>query len=252
METSVQKALNVLEVLFQSGQPRKLTELARQLNLSKPNVYRVLATLVELGFVRKDSLTSLYTPTLKVWELGSLLDHDNDLVPLSSPFLRELCAQTGECTQLAVTDNDYSVCVNKFDAPGPLSGTSPIGARRHTLATSTGKVLLAWAPAEYVKLAMLTIKPFTPNTVKTLEDVELELEQTRKRGYAVNWGEWRHGIAGISAPVRDRAGVVIAAIGVWGAETSILGAREDMLADAVVAAGRRLSLRLGYEEPKPG
>ena len=38
MEQTVQKALNLLEALVRSGQPRRLTELARQLGLTKPNV----------------------------------------------------------------------------------------------------------------------------------------------------------------------------------------------------------------------
>jgi DNA-binding IclR family transcriptional regulator len=58
MEQTVQKALNLLEALVKSGQPRRLTELARQLGLTKPNVYRLLSTLSVLGYVKKDPATS--------------------------------------------------------------------------------------------------------------------------------------------------------------------------------------------------
>ena len=101
MEQTVQKALNLLEALVHSGQPRRLTELSRQLGLTKPNVYRLLSTLSVLGYVKKDPLTSLYSPTLKLWEMGSLLVRDVDLVSVANPRLRLLCEETGESIQLA-------------------------------------------------------------------------------------------------------------------------------------------------------
>ena len=104
MEQTVQKALNLLEALVRSGQPRRLTELARQLGLTKPNVYRLLSTLSVLGYVKKDPVTSLYSPTLKMWEMGSLLVRDVDLVAVANPRLRRLCDEAHESVQIAVFD----------------------------------------------------------------------------------------------------------------------------------------------------
>src|SRR3981081_860094 len=91
MEQTVQKALNLLEALVRSDRPRRLTELSRELGLTKPNVYRLLSTLSTLGYVKKDPNTSLYSPTLKLWEMGSLLVRDVDLRTVAGPRLRRLC-----------------------------------------------------------------------------------------------------------------------------------------------------------------
>jgi IclR family KDG regulon transcriptional repressor len=246
METTVRKALSLLEVLIESGQPRKMSELARQLSLTRPNVHRLLGTLTELGFVKRDIDTGLYSPTLKTWELGSLLDRDTELVPAASPFLRELQAGTQANVQLAVLDQDYSVCVNKCDSPGPLSGTAPIGSRRHALATASGKALLAWAGPAAVELALRSVVAFTPQTLTKRADVERDLALARERGYTVNTGECRLGIAGIAAPVRNREGVVIASLAIWGPDNSIMGARQTALAAQVVAAAHELSCHMGY------
>src|ERR1043166_5831898 len=96
MEQTVQKALNLLEALVRSGQPRRLTELSRELGLTKPNVYRLLSTLSILGYVKKDPATSLYSPTLKLWEMGSLLVRDVDLVSIAAPRIRRLCEEAHE------------------------------------------------------------------------------------------------------------------------------------------------------------
>src|SRR5258705_2517887 len=100
MEQAGQQALNLLEALVRSGQPRRLTELSRELGLTKPNVYRLLSTLSALGYVKKDPQTTLYSPTLKLWEMGSMLVRDVDLVAMASPRLRKLCADTHESAQL--------------------------------------------------------------------------------------------------------------------------------------------------------
>ena len=248
MEQTVQKALNLLEALVRSGRPRRLTELSRELGLTKPNVYRLLSTLSVLGYVKKDPLSSLYSPTLKLWEMGSMLVRDVDLVSVAGPRLRRLSADTHESGQLAVFDGGFTVYVDKVDSPQPLKAVTSIGSRVPASVTSTGKAMLAWLPHEAFDLAIEQVKRYTPLTMTRRKDIERDLEETRMRGYAINRGEFRLGVCGLAAPVRDRSGGVVAAIGVWGAEKAILGARRDELAHMTVAAARDISRELGFVE----
>jgi len=251
MEQTVQKALNLLEALVRSGQPRRLTELSRQLGLTKPNVYRLLSTLSTLGYVKKDPVTTLYSPTLKIWELGSLLVRDVDLVAVAQPRLRRLCQDTHESVQLAVFDSGFVVYVDKVDSPQPLKAMTSIGSRVPATVTSTGKALLAWLPPESLDQAMAHVKRYTALTLTRRKDIERDLEETRIRGYAINRGEFRVGVAGLAAPVRDRTGGVVASIGVWGAEKAILGARREELAHVLIVAARDISRDLGFVEAVP-
>ena len=246
MEQTVQKALNLLEALVRSGQPRRLTELSRELGLTKPNVYRLLSTLSALGYVKKDPATTLYSPTLKLWELGSTLVRDVDLQAIAGPRLRKLCEETRESVQLAVFDSGYVVYVDKVDSPQPLKAITSIGSRVPASAVSTGKAMLAWLPTHALDLAVEHIKRYTPLTLIKRRDIERDLEETRERGYAINRGEFRLGVCGIAVPVRDRRGEVVAAIGVWGAEKNILGTRRDELAHMAVAAARDISREMGF------
>jgi IclR family transcriptional regulator, KDG regulon repressor len=249
MEQTVQKAMNLLEALVRSGRPRRLTELSRELGLTKPNVYRLLSTLSVLGYVKKDPATTLSSPTLKLWEMGSLLVRDVDLVSIAGPRLRNLCEEAHESVQLAVFDAGFAVYVDKVDSSHPLKAITTIGSRVPATVTSTGKALLAWAGTLAVDLAMSHAKRFTPLTLMTRPEVDRDLEETRTRGYAINKGEFRPGVCGIAVPVRDRGANVIASIGVWGAEKNILGARREVLARMALAAARDVSNSLGYLEP---
>ena len=248
MEQTVQKALNLLEALVRSGQPRRLTELARELGLTKPNVYRLLSTLSILGYVKKDPATSLYSPTLKLWEMGSLLVRDVDLVAIAAPRIRRLCEETHESVQLAVFDSGFAVYVDKVDSQQPLKAMTNIGSRVPATVTSTGKALLAWLPAAALDQAMAHVKRYTPLTLMKRRDLEVDLEETRTRGYAINKGEFREGVAGIAAPIRDRSGSVVASLAVWGSDRNILGAQRENLARLAVAAARDISRDLGHLE----
>ena len=257
MEQTVQKAMNLLEALVRSGQPRRLTELARQLELTKPNVYRLLSTLTVLGYVKKDPQTSLYSPTLKMWELGSMLVRDVDLVAVAGARLRRLSEESHESVQLAVFDSGFTVYVDKVDGPQPFKAITAIGSRVPATVTSTGKAMLAWMPSEALDMAFQHVKRFTPNTLMRRKDIERDLEETRARGYSINRGEYRVGVAGVAVPIRDRTGGVIAALSVWGTEGSILGPRRDDFALMASTAAREISRELGHvetataPEPKP-
>ena len=248
MEQTVQKAFNLLEALVRSGQPRRLTELSRELGLTKPNVYRLLNTLSILGYVKKDPTTTMYSPTLKLWEMGSMLVRDVDLQSIAGPRLRKLCEDVHESVQLAVYDAGFVVYVDKVDSAQPLKAITNIGSRVPATVVSTGKAMLAWMPSEALEAAVQHVKRYTPLTLTRRRDIEHDLEQTRERGYAVNRGEFRAGVCGVAAPIRDRSGAVVAAIGVWGAEKSILGARREEIAHMAVAAARDISRELGYIE----
>jgi DNA-binding IclR family transcriptional regulator len=108
--------------------------------------------------------------------------------------------------------------------------------------------MLAWMPSESLDVAFAHTKRYTPLTLTRRKDIERDLDETRARGYSVNRGEFRVGVCGIGVPVRDRTGGVIAAIGVWGAEKNILGARRDELAHMAVIAARDVSRDLGFIE----
>src|SRR5258706_5810774 len=136
MEQTVQKALNLLEALVRSGQPRRLTELSRELGLTKPNVYRLLSTLSVLGYVKKDPLNSLYSPTLKLWEMGSMLVRDVDLVSVAGPRPRQLSAHCQQSPPPPVSDGRVLAYARKVDGPPPPEATPTLCYRRPAVLAS--------------------------------------------------------------------------------------------------------------------
>jgi len=182
-----------------------------------------------------------------------MLVRDVDLVSAAGPRLRKLCSDCHESIQLAVFDGGFVVYVDKVDSTQPLKAITSIGSRVPASVTSTGKAMLAWLGDEALDQAIEHVKRYTPLTLVRRKDVEHDLEETRARGYSINRGEFRAGVCGIAVPIRDRTGGVVAAVGVWGAEKNIIGARRDELAYLTMAAARDISQQLGYiEAPQAG
>lgn len=249
MEQTVAKALSLLEALIEAHQPQRLTDLAVGLGMTKPNVHRLLATLMELGYVQQDAVTSLYSPTMKVVALSSHLTDRADLVAVAEPTLKRLAQDSHESTLLAVFDQGYSVYVSTVDSARPIRAVGAVGTRVPASCISTGKALLAWLVPEALDATLPLLQKFTPRTVTGRAAIERQLALVRRQGYAINRGEWRLGIGGIASPVRDAYGVVIAAVGLWGDEQQLFGPRRAGLIAQVTEAGAEISRAMGYRLP---
>lgn len=239
MDKAVVKALKLLEALSASDRPRGVTELARDVGLTKANVHRILRTLVSQGYVARDPAAPRYGLSLKMWELGSRVIDQFGLSDVARPHMRGLLAETGESVHLAVLDRDTVVYIDKADSPiPPLRAITLVGERMPAYCVSAGKALLAFSEAAGASALRFPLKKYTPETLVSREDLERQFALIRRNGYAVNRSEWRLGVWGIAAPIVDRHGSVVAAIGVWGSEVRFREALPQLSRNVVKAAAR--------------
>jgi IclR family KDG regulon transcriptional repressor len=215
MDKTVVKAFHVLELLAQAGAPVSLTRLAEQTGLQKSNVHRLLSTLCALGYARQGE-TSLYEPSLRIWELGQSVYSRFSIASAARPILRKLMEQTGESAHLAIFDRTDIVYIDKVETPNPVRAYTAVGGRAPAFCTASGKALLAYQPEETVRAVGGLMRPQTTETLPDLDALNKELAGVRNQGYAINLGEFRENVAGLAAPVRLGNGEVIAAVGISG------------------------------------
>ena len=144
------------------------------------------------------------------WQLGPALTelaaHVNDpLLAAGAAVLPGLREVTGESVQLYRREGTTRVCVAALEPPAGLRDTVPVGTRLPMTAGSGAKVLLAFSDAA-TQRAVLPSAKFTERT----------LAEVRRRGWAQSAAEREAGVASVSAPVRDQAGDVVAAVSVSG------------------------------------
>jgi IclR family pca regulon transcriptional regulator len=209
---SLERGISVL-LAFDAEHPEPtLAELAQLTGFSRPAVRRFLITLERMGYVRGAGGRWSLTP--RVLSIGQHYTESNALIELAQPHLLELAERTHESASLATLDGDEVVYVARVPVRRIMSINVSVGTRVPAHATSMGRVLLAWAPAEQVD-EMLTgrpLSPITPNTVTEAEVLRDALQRVREQGWSIVSEELEKGLLSASAPVRDRSGAVVAAL----------------------------------------
>ena len=242
------RALRVLELLADAGQPLTLTEVAARLGLPKSSVHHVISALVELGWVERDPQTLRLTLGLRAWEVGQAYDLAQTLSQRARPFMDQVRDEIGETVRLAVRSGSDQVCIAKALGPHTLVFDQRVGARLPCHATGLGKALLTGLPDDAVEaLYPDGLARFTETTLPDVPTLEQHLSEARERGYAEDDGEYILGIRCVAVPVRSRLGEVVAALSVSGPSRRFDDAHIAECRAALQSAAAALGARLGEE-----
>jgi len=245
--SAVARAFQVVEKLALVSSA-SLEELSRSARLAKPTTYRFLMTLRDLGYVRKDDGDRWFL-TMKLFAVGSkALDHI-ELPKVARPVAERLSADLGETVHMGVLDEGEALYVLKIESKYTIRMYSRVGKKIPLYCSAMGKVLLSDMNDEERAATIASIKlgPFTPNTIRTAEALEHELERVRTEGFAVDAGEHEEGVACIAAPIRDYSGRAVAAISVSWPTFRFEEERRAEYRERIMAAAAEISSVLGRE-----
>ncbi len=250
---SLERALQILCAFTSERQALTLGQLAEIVNLSKATVMRLCMTLMDNHFLKYDQLTKQYSLGLKLFELGSIVFATFSLRRAASPYLTKLQSKLAKTTFLAVMEDDELVYIDKRDdIRNPIRFASHIGTRRQPYFGMLGQLLMAYLPEDEVD-RILKKKPLIPLTKKSFVNntkFKERLKMIRKNGFFIDEGEAIDGISGISAPIRDFTGKVVAAIGVGFISTSQDEKERTRIIKEIVATAKAISQELGHIERK--
>ncbi|CAM3137082.1 IclR family transcriptional regulator [Paenibacillus lupini] len=180
-----------------------VTEISRELDMPVQSVHRILASLSEHGFVSQNNKTKKYKLGLSIMKYGFLMWDSLRFRSIARPFMEELSRQTKETVYLASRENTEGVYIDNIDSPQLLKISEPIGLRLPLVIGASNRVILAYmAPSARESIlnqieweVLPSLRPLTR------EYIGNDLEQIRKRGYAITSGEATEGTTGIAAPI---------------------------------------------------
>jgi DNA-binding IclR family transcriptional regulator len=244
---SIERAAAILRLL--SGRTRRLgvVDLAGELGLPKGTVHGLLRTLQHVGFVEQDEETGKYQLGAALLHMGSSYLDGNELRTRALNWSDSLAARTNESVRIGTLHEGQVLIVHHVFRPDDSLQSLDVGALLPAHASALGKILLAHHAYAAAELARQGLESFTPATITDPEALERELERVRKRGWAADIGELVNGEVSCAAPILDRRGVTVGAMGVSGPPDRLLAARQprgDLVA-FVREAARAVSRELG-------
>jgi IclR family transcriptional regulator, pca regulon regulatory protein len=250
---SLERGLAILSA-FRSGRPLiGVSELGREIGLSRSTTHRYVATLAALGYLQQDPATKKYRLGPRVLDLGFSAINSMELREVAAPHLQELSDATGFTVNMAILDGLDIVYVERSRSSRAgqreIDLNLHVGSRLPAYCTSLGKVLLAFLEdgAQKEALSHIDFARRGPNTLTSRATFLLELKRVREDGFAINNEELAYGLRSIAAPILSRDGGAAAAINL--AVHSSMVSMEDLVArlsPTLRAAAADISARLGY------
>jgi DNA-binding IclR family transcriptional regulator len=244
-ETSLDKALNVLEMIAQAGDAR-LSPLAAATGYPPATIHRILGALVRRGYVRQDPATKAYMLSLKCLDIFSRVKDNLGIISAAKPVLHQLAENTGETANLVCFEDMEAVYIDQIsNTKSLLRMFTRVGARVPLHSSGVGKAFLASRPKEEVLDYFRSVKKvrYTKSSLVKENAFLRDLEETRARGYAIDREEFEDGVGCIAAVITQN-GIVAGAMSISGPSSRLLGANTGRLAAEVVRSAAAISQRL--------
>ncbi len=248
---SVDHAFDVLEAFDGSKDEIGVTELSKNLGLSKNNVFRLLATFEQRGYIEQNKKTENYRLGLKVFELSQIYRHQSGLLRQARPVLKDLVDKCNEAAYIGIIREGYIIYLDMVDSPQPIKVISRVGYRIPAYCTAIGKTQLAYESDDELDKFYRgkSLKGFTDSTVTDPQKLKEELAEIAVKGYAMDNEEYEKEIKCVGVPIRDYTRRVVAGVCISGPAYRMSDARiNDSLLPLIKEAGRKISKRLGYSD----
>jgi IclR family KDG regulon transcriptional repressor len=213
---AVRRAVDLLQALARHPQGASVTQLAGELGMPKSSVYRLLTTLRSAQWVSQLPHTERYVLGLGLVEVSAQALEAVSLRDLARPHLEALWQETGESIHLGILHDVSVVYVMKYESRHSIRMYSQVGRRAPLYCTGLGKAILAWLPPEKRTelLRQLSLVRYTPRTLVELDSLLQDLEETRRRGYAIDNAEHEDFVRCVAAPILGPDGVPVASISI--------------------------------------
>jgi len=214
--SSVQKALAMLESFGGERRERSLAELALGAGMTVSSAQRCTHTLVRLGFLRRDARARRWVLTPRVLSLTAAYLSGHALLEQATTHLIDLNQASGESVSMSEPDGPDMVFIARFPSLKRFHLHTPVGRRLPMYCTASGRAYLAALPAAAAQrlLRQSQLRPLTPMTLTDPRQILRRIAAARAAGYAWSDQECYRGDLTIAAAVLGADGQPLAAVNI--------------------------------------
>lgn len=245
---SLQKALKVLECFTPQARELGVSEIARMLDLNKSNVYNILATLEECGYVKKNKSSEKYSLDFKMVEFSYTVMANYPYTNFIVPILKDLATDLNVIVYFGIPYGDsvlylFSAYPKSYGKNIPYR--SILGETAPYYCTSIGKALLCAMTDEEIKSHLGNEKiKYTENTLTTDEAILSDIAKSKERGWALDNIEHENAVRCVGVPVTDRNGTLIGAISASGPTSVVTEETIESISQKLMTAAFEIKSRI--------
>lgn len=206
---ALDKGLDVLELLAHHPTGLSKSQVARDLDRTVSEIFRMLLCLERRGYIAQGH-DERYSLTLKMFRLVQEHPPSKRLIVDALPVMQHLAHETLQSCHLGVLEGDRVVILAQVNAPANLGFYVKLGSTVDLMEAASGYVILAHQEPEERDRNIAVWRRETGK--KPPADLEAHLLQIRKTGFEKKPSYLVKGVVNISFPILDERGSAIGAL----------------------------------------
>ncbi|KIC37070.1 IclR family transcriptional regulator [Ruegeria sp. ANG-R] len=208
---ALEKGLDIIELLSDSHDEMSQSEIARALDRSQSEIYRMLSTLVRRGYVSRTS-GDRYSLSLKLFSTAQRYSPINRLLEVATPKMRRASRKVWQSCHLGMEAGGSIVIVSSVESPGNWGLAIRTGSVIGLCNTGTGRVLAAFRSEEELQQLITTHTPAVGEPEFDEPVFRAELQKIRELGYYKAKSETTLGVTNLSFPIFHPSGEIVAVL----------------------------------------
>lgn len=229
---SLDRGLKILSILAEARGPLSLNEITEHFTIDRSSVFRLIATLIQNGYVRQDEDNKKYTLGFKIMEIAGTYESQMQIDSIIRPVMHRICDYTGQNTHVGILDHNEVVFIAVEQPVGMITINIAVGTREPAAPTALGKALIAFmTPGRRdTFLSHITLEPFTDNSIRSMDAYLETIDTIRETRIAFDREEYKEGISCIAAPILNNRNEAFFSIGISGPSDMVMPHIDDYAA----------------------
>ncbi len=214
--TSLEKAINILEILQKPPYSYKVTELSNLSGFNRTTVHRLLSTLEKAKFVIRNQDTKEFKIGPSIYQMGCIYLNNFNYKDMILKILEDISKETEESVGYAVLEGDTVLSLYEIEINQPLKMNYKPGLYYPINRGCYGKCLMAYNEPEIVRklLQNQEFEKITKYTLTEPDEIIKEYQLIKEQGYVVSYCEVSSYAIGVGIPVFNSKGQVKACVAV--------------------------------------
>ena len=244
----LQRVIDILDCFTLERPVLGVREISRTVGLSSSTTGRLMSAMKDLRILSQDPNNKTYSIGSRVLTWAGIYTATSDLRAVALPVMVNLLERTRETISLYVLEGKERVCIERLESPEPVRITARVGRRIPLYAGSAGKCMLAFMPSEKCEeiLKQTVLTPLTQATFRDKDALRKNLDEIRKEGCSVSYGEWILEASGVAAPIFNEFGTLIASLTISGPGQRFTEEKIQTYKDLAKEKAKEISMKIGY------